>query len=369
MRVAIRVLALSAIGAAAFAPAVHAQDMTTTTFNGTTIWVGGGFQYLTLPDIKFTAKGNIPDVIDGGRVDFHQKNSDFSEYGGGGGGGIETALGYWGGWRVTGGVKGFFTSLENSDRKGCDSSGDIGCIAFDPTGQTFGAVRSFVTKTDRDVDYWGGQVEFKFGGGQPVYEKPNLYRNDYFIIGADIRGIDQDIKIVNHAEDFSSDIPFFTYRETLDTTYTGGYVGFGGEYSFGFIPFLGSAVKGRGGLYDRLGLRTFINARGGLYSAETDYDGNFNAIGGAFVSKLSRSNDELAFIGSISLETRKQFGPRTSLSLWTDYEYISSVPEIRYSGEIGQPTRIDEDDAFATRTMLRLNIGLGAQQLYQEPLK
>ncbi len=32
-------------------------------------------------------------------------------------------------------------------------------------------------------------------------------------------------------------------------------------------------------------------------------------------------------------------------------------------------TRISDDDAFATRTMLRLNIGLGSQQLYQEPLK
>ena len=53
----------------------------------------------------------------------------------------------------------------------------------------------------------------------------------------------------------------FTYKETLDTTYTGGYIGIGGEYSFGFIPFVGSAVKGVGGIYDRLGLRTFINLR------------------------------------------------------------------------------------------------------------
>ncbi len=37
----------------------------------------------------------------------------------------------------------------------------------------------------------------------------------------------------------------------------------GGEYSFGFIPFVGSAVKGVGGIYDRLGFRTFINLRGG----------------------------------------------------------------------------------------------------------
>jgi hypothetical protein len=365
MRSAMRVLALTAIGAAAFVPAAHAQDMNSVTFNGTTLWVGGGFQYLTLPDIKFTAKGKADDVISGGRVDFHQKNSDFSEYGGGGGGGIETTLGNWGGWRVTGGVKGFFTSLEDSDNKGCQASNGNSCLFFDQSGVLLGIADQFRSKTDRDVDYWGGQLEFKFGAGQPVQTKPNFYRNDYFIAGADIRGIDQDIKIVNHADNLPIDAPFFTYRETLDTTYYGGYIGFGGEYSFGFIP----GVKNVGGLYDRLGLRTFINVKGGLYSAQTDYDGHTHVELIDYNSKLSRSNDELAFIGTISLETRKQIGPRTSLSLWTDYEYISSVPEMHYSNKFDQTASIGEDDAFATRTMLRLNIGLGSQQLYQEPLK
>ena len=91
-------------------------------------------------------------------------------------------------------------------------------------------------------------------GRQPVQSKPNFYRNDYFIVGADIRGIDQDIKLHGN---FDGD-PIFTYKETLDTTYYGGYIGFGGEYSFGFIP----GVKNVGGLYDRLGLRTFINVQG-----------------------------------------------------------------------------------------------------------
>jgi hypothetical protein len=59
---------------------------------------------------------------------------------------------------------------------------------------------------------------------------------------------------------------------------------------------------------------------------------------------------------------------RSSLSLWTDYEYISSVPEMRYA-DFNRPTRIDDDSVFASRTMLRLNIGLGSSELYQEPLK
>ena len=180
-----------------------------------------------------------------------------------------------------------------------------------------------MNRTSRDVDYWGGSGEFKFGRLEPVYEKPNFYRNDYFIVGADVRGIDQDIKI--HGK-FDGD-PILTYKETLDTTYYGGYIGFGGEYSFGFIP----GVKNIGGLYDRLGLRTFINARAGLYSAQTDYDGRFAFDFFDFNSKISKSSDDLAFIGTISLETRKQIGARTSLSLWTDYEYISSVPEMQYA--------------------------------------
>jgi len=49
--------------------------------------------------------------------------------------------------------------------------------------------------------------------------------------------------------------------------------------------------------------------------------------------------------------------------LWTDYEYISSVPDMHYANA-NKPTSISTDDVFATRTMLRLNIGLGSQRLY-----
>ncbi len=343
MRMAIRVLALTAIGAAAFTPPANAQDMTTATFGGTTIWVGGGVQFLSLPDIRFTEQN--------GR---RQRNSesDWLDFGGAAGGGIEAALGMWGSSRVTGSVKGFFANVETDDRKGCN--GDPGdCVVIDPASGLAFASSTLSTKTDREADYWGGQVELKFGRAEPVHVKPNLYRNDYFIIGADVRGIDQDNTLRSPVGvDFS-------YKESLDTTYVGGYVGLGGEYSLGFVT--------GGGLYDRLGLRTFIAGRAGLYSADTDYDGRFAS--GAFGSKISQSNDELAFIGTVSLETRKQIGMRTSLSLWTDYEYISSVPKMRYANDDGRPTQIDDEGVFASRTMLRLNIGLGSQQLYEEPLK
>ena len=347
-----RLLAATAIGIGAFAQAAAAQDMATATYGGTTVYVGGGFQFLTLPDIRFTGNGSPGNFR-------RQKNSEFSDYGWATGAGIETPLGFWGSRRVTGGIKGFFANVEDDDRVGCHAST---CTVVDPTGaQTGFGPPVLVTKTDRDVDYWGGSLEAKFWSPNTVQVRPNLYRNDYFIVGADIRGIDQDNTLRGH---FGGD-PIFKYKESLDTTYYGGYIGMGGEYSLGFL--------GTGGLMDRFGLRTFINARAGLYSANTDYDGKFAFEFFPFDSKLSKSSDDLAFIGTVSLETRKQLGPRTSISLWTDYEYISSVPKMRYADGDGRPTRIDDEGAFASRTMLRLNISFGGEPgpapVYNEPLK
>jgi len=338
------IFAATLIGAAAVAaqPAA-AQDFTTATYGGTTIWAGGGVQFLSLPDIRFTGKG-------GHRQ--HNTESGWLDFGGSVGGGLETSFGYWGGYRVSGSVEGFWSQVEDDDTIGC-SGAAANCVVIDPTGSQVYTGNSLRTRTDREADYWGAQAELKFATGAPTEVKPDIYRNDYFIVGFDVRGIDQDNKLRG------SRGTAFTYKETLDTTYSGGYIGIGGEYSFGFIP----GVKSVGGIYDSLGLRTYVNATAGLYNAETDYNGRFTGLG--VPTSLAKSNDELAFIGTISLETRKQLGTRTSLSLWTDYEYISSVPQMKYAG-VGGTTRIDEDAVFATRTMLRLNIGLGSQQLYPD---
>ena len=59
MGYSIRVLAAAAFGAAVFVPAAQAQDMTTYSFGGTTLYIGGGVQYLSLPDIKFTGAAKL----------------------------------------------------------------------------------------------------------------------------------------------------------------------------------------------------------------------------------------------------------------------------------------------------------------------
>jgi hypothetical protein len=345
MRKSFYLCAATLLGTVALAQPATAQNYTTATVGGTTIWAGGGVQFLSLPDIKFTGKRH------GTTLD-RQPNSEsgWLDFGGSAGGGLETPLGNWGGFDVTGTVDGFWSGLQDDTRTRCKSPGP-NCVVIDPTGANAFRSTRLNTKTNRDADYWGAKASFKFGTGAPTEVKPEIYRNDYFIAGFDVRGIDQNNKL------HSSTGTVFTYNESLDTTYTGGFIGFGGEYSFGFIP----GIKNVGGLYDRLGLRTFVNATAGFYDASTDYGGRFT---GPAATRLSRSNDEFAFIGTVSLETRKQIGPRTSLSLWTDYEYISSVPEMHYAGASGTPTRIESDDVFATRTMLRFNIGLGSQQLY-----
>ncbi|MGZ8401247.1 MAG: hypothetical protein ACXWVI_08110 [Methyloceanibacter sp.] len=53
----------------------------------------------------------------------------------------------------------------------------------------------------------------------------------------------------------------------------------------------------------------------------------------------------------------------------SEYAWYSSVPRMRYAHGPGEVTTIDDDSALATRTTLRLNIGLGPAPLYEEPLK
>jgi hypothetical protein len=338
------IFAATLIGAAVLTQPAGAQDFTTATYAGTTVWVGGGVQFLSLPDIKFTRTNGHPQ---------QNTESDWLDAGGATGAGFETALGYWGDWRVSGSIKGFWAALEYDHTRGCKSN----CVVIDPTGSFVGTSGTLRTATDREADYWGGSAELKFATGAPTEVKPEVYRNDYLIAGFDVRGIDQDNRLRSKTG------TAFNYSETLDTTYTGGYIGFGGEYSFGFVPVIGKMLKGTGGFYDRLGLRTYLNATAGIYNAETDYTGRFTS--GGFGSRISQSSDEVAFIGTISLETRKQLGTRTSLSLWTDYEFISSVPKMQYATG-NSSTRIDDESVFASRTMLRLNIGLGSQQLYAD---
>jgi len=368
-------VASSIVGAAlvAVAPSLaHAQAAPATqVIGGTTITLGGGLQQLALPDMNFTFKTDSAGV-----AVKRQTNGTLDNVGGAFVGSIETPFGYWGGTPVTGVASGFFANVDNNSRRKCVSSQGIECEAeniIDNPHQldSFG-FDQFKTNTDRNVDYWGAGGEARFGkAAEPVPDSGGyLFRFAYFGIGGDVRGIDQDNTLRLTSDGFIANS--LKYSETLDTTYAGAYLSLGGEYN----------ILGYLGMGSSWGLRSAINLRAGVYDASTDYTGRFTPDGGD-TTHLGLSKDQVAFIGAVSFETRKQLGPRTSLSLVTDYEYYSYAPQMKYVDADTVPghtfagavtkTNIEDSDAFEVRTTLRLNIALGgapaATPVYSEPLK
>jgi hypothetical protein len=352
-----------------------AQDRASVIAGKTTITVGGGVQLLKLPDIDFSF---FSSATSGAALN-HQRNSDLDDYGGAASGSIETPLGFWGTTPVTGIVSGFYANIEDSDRRSCTSSSDALCtvenIVDHPNSPDSFTADSFSTKTHRDVDFWGTGVEARFGKRRAPAAASGgyLFRFAYAGFGADVRGIDQTNTLKLDLPGAPN--PVVRYDETLDTTYWGGYLTLAGEYD----------VLSYFGIGKSWGLRSLVAFRAGLYDADTDYRGRYSAGGPA--TPLSLSDGHTTFIGGASFETRKQFGPRTSLSLLTDYEYYSFAPEMRYvdadrggcTNSPGGPlvdcpgniarTHITDDDAFAVRSTLRLNIGLGPRTLYAPPMK
>jgi len=358
MRHLIRFAAAAVMGTAAFSVGAQAQQPVTATYGNTTISVGGGAQLLSLPDIRYTF------LVDaGGAAVRTQKNSDLDDYGGVVVGSVESFLGYWGSTPVIGVVSGFFANVEDTDRKHC-TSGRLDCYAEDvvdhPGQDDSFFFNNLTTTTNRDVDYWGANGEFRFGKApEPMPDSGGyLFRFAYVGIGGDVRGIDQDNRLRLRGTS-----PGINYNETLDTTYAGAFLSIGGEYN----------ILGYLGMGSNWGIRSMLSLKGGVYNADTDYNGHFRTVGRN--TRLGLSDDEVAFIGSATFETRKQFGPRTSLSLVTDYEYYSFAPQMKYVNADGTApgtvnvTHIADDDAFEVRTTLRLNIGLGSTQLYEPPLK
>lgn len=338
-----------------------------------TIAVGGGSAILTLPEIA-SMMIHLPA---GGPIDQTFRLSDD----------LDDEIG----WNVNGSVSvpigrtktlslsGFSAQIEQTHSETC----------FAPTGtevcqiapiidtaagqfQSSGSDGSFTqtSTATRDVHQWGGALELQHTLTPSVMGVTRAGQRRYLAFGADVRGIDQDLDV-----DFTASRPngyLVTYDEELDTTYYGAFLAWGGD-----VPRLLF-----GGLRDKLGLRSTFRLQGGVYHAETDYNGEMlqvgPQIGGDPTSALALSDSETAFIGGLALETSKRIGRRASLSLKSDYEYYSYVPTMAYNqqdfsaffnatqglgGQAG--TVINDDDAFALRTSLRLTIGLGPGELYR----
>ena len=384
-RVAIGGLLLASTALIA-APAVQAQDSGSMQAGRATISVGGGSAFLILPETKFGV------VTDGARNTIQKEENGFDDYGWNVNGAVEVPVGSRDGRRRSIAVHGFYSQVEDDSNNRCATNvGTVQCgwmnIVDDPAllqKNVFGAGStpvSLLNDHDREVDHWSvaGELKFHRGGyGGGLKDPMPASKPSYFAIGVDFRGIDQDLDIRGTATS-----PAVTgsmrYSEDLDTDYYGAFLAYGRDYRLG----------GPNGLWARLGLQSSFRLQAGLYYVDTDYDATYSssAFRGNFLlledsGTLSLSEDDIAFIGSLTLETRKQISRRATLSLQSEYTYYSWAPEMAYndtdvfaggaavSTGFNVGTRIEDDDAFATRTSLRLTLKLGPDDIMPaEPLK
>jgi hypothetical protein len=352
----IRLIAACAVATVIAVPAALAQDVHNGTgtmmVGGMEISVGAGVATLDLPDVRFgTTFSNQSLTTD--RHRFPNSNNFDHEWGPSITAGVVVP---WSGPTALA-VTGFFSNIEDKHTVHCLATLTTSCATVDPTGTQFPDIAPDINeKTKRDVDNWGVQVEGRYYLNGPIVA-PRFLRSTYLGAGGDVRAILQDTTINSVSPQFPDSL--IRYDESLDTRYYGGYLAIGGDYSI--FP----------GLDSGWGISSSFKAHVGVYSAQTDYDGSYKEFfidTPASITRLSKSDDQATVIAGLSFETRKQFGPRVSLSLLSEYDWYSSVPKMRYA-DFGGKTTIEDDSALATRTTLRLNIGLGSAALYEEPLK
>lgn len=352
--------ALGLLASCAVAGTALAQEPVGANFGNTTVTIGGGTAVIDLPDVKFTTQFNENTGTFANK--FKDSDDIFDDLGYNINGSIATPIN--GNQQAV--LSGFFAEVEDDDSATCSSpaSGAATCnwVNIDGSG-TNGNIAdsglSTVVNSDREVTFWGASLESRWLSGPAISGVTRAPSAKYFGVAADIRGIDQDLSLrtTNPGNAVVS-----TYNEELDTRYYGAYLAYGGDYK----PFL------FGGLWDSWGLQSSFQARAGVYYADADYSGR---MAGVVTGALNLSEEDVAFIGGLSLITSKQISPRASLSLRSDYEYYSWVPDMEYAnnapGNFTGPntrTRIDDDDAFTMRTSLRLTIKLGPDSI-MEPYK
>lgn len=358
------------------APALAADPLepASVTVGELTFTVGGGTAMLTLPDVQstLTRTTNVAPFTIFQTFDY---SSDFSsEIGWNLNGGVSVPMGG-AGWAPDAiSVNGFWARIDGNDSFTCTgvAAPQENCLitplvdnpATQQIGGTLGA-NSISSTSERDVDHWGGNLELRWMMDPREASPVSL---GYVAFGPDVRGIYQTTSAVMNATTGA----VITYNEGLDSTYFGAFAAVGGTYT---PPLLG-------GLWERWGLQSSFRVQGGLYWARTDYDGTllhtapFPGGGGDPSGSLSLSADDFAFIGGVSLETRKNFSNRVSLSLKSDLEFYSYVPEMSYNqvdlgpvnvtggGRVAS-TSIDDSGALSLRSALRLTIGLGPDSLYR----
>lgn len=242
-----RIIAGLALASLLFAAPVSAQNSGSVQYDNTTFTIGGGTAILTLPDVKFTKAYDDSVGLPFTFVSRQKNSDDFGD---------EI------GWNVNGSISvptsgnrtvslnGFWSEIDDNDTSSCTPGGGaIECtwvaLVDDPAVANNGGVGTQTYRTSRDVNHWGVSLESSrqlTPGVMGVTRAPNPR---YLSVGADIRGIDQDLALRTVGRSF-------TYTEELDTRYYGAYAAWGGDTS----PLL---LKG---LWERWGLQSAFRLQG-----------------------------------------------------------------------------------------------------------
>jgi hypothetical protein len=378
MRRSVYAVAAVALASLALAAPARAQNASMQVGNAT-VTIGGGIAALTLPDVP-TMLTRTTNTVPFPVLESYKFSDDFeNKYGWNVNGSVAVPVTGAGADEIA--ASGFWARIKDNESFACNGGlgPQIDCLVAplvdNPAIQQVNgslALNSVSGQSERKVDQWGGSLEAKWFLASGPFAATRAMKPQYLALGADVRGIYQNIDATMNSTTGAT----FAYNESLDTTYYGAFLAWGGDYA----PIL------LGGIWNALGLQSSFRLQGGVYYADTQYSGNLVSTGpiigggGNPTSSLSLSNGNAAFIGGVTLETRKQITPRTNLSLKSEYEYYSWVPKMAYNNtdrgpaNIAGPDRQDgtvigHDDAFSMRTTLTLTIGLGPDELYQSAPK
>lgn len=320
----------------AMSDASRTEETATIEMGDTTVTIGTGAVIFDLPKSRSMLK-RVVNVLPLNILENYNVDDDFNnEIGWNINGSIST---YMDGKIVT--LGGFWANISHDSSFFCNvSDATEACIITpildDPTFSQTSAndgPTTYTSASERDVDLWGISLESKMDftpGSTDENPSPDMR---YLAFGMDFRGIDQDL----HTRFTDSTVPNYlvTYDEDLDTRYYGVY----------------AAVSGTSNMFQQWGLETSIRLQGGVYFANTSYDGVMRQIGVVAnadpSSSLSLSDDRAAFIGGLTLEATKRISERTTLSFTSKFEYNSSVAYMRYNDVDRWPPNPPQDEFFA----------------------
>jgi hypothetical protein len=229
-----------------------------------------------------------------------------------------------GGQLVSFGMSGFYAGYGGTTHSRCMYSlttdcaivniADLSSSMPDNTGP-FGNLN---ITTRRDVSYYGLAVDGRFGSGAPGGLMDGVLSQEGFPfkLGLAVRGISETANLTS--VDPTVSLPV-TYKENLDTLYTGAFVG----------------VEGNSALGE--GWMVSLDAKAGLYYANTEYRGSYTGYSFLFpvgyfqeAGAVNSSLDRGSFIGTVRFDLKRQL-PWGMVGAFAQGEYLSYVPRMVYN--------------------------------------